>query len=114
MSDDIKVGDVCIVAGGCCRLFCGTYVGRDCVTTEAFFRSDFVCMGCGERTGQAFVVEGDAANQMTGICVIPARYLRRKPPKSDDDAEPRTDFTPANRDDWPSTHWHPDNTKVPA
>ena len=46
--------------------------------------------------------------------IIPRKFLRKKPPKADDDAAPHTDFTPANDDAWAGTHWHPNRTRVKA
>lgn len=115
MSSGLKPGDVCEVIGACCeRTRC--CIGADCelVKYQPIESCVFECAGCRHREDVFWEVR--CAVQVDGLraTYVPAVWLRKKPPKEDQDSEPRTDFTPADASRWAETHWHPSRAKEPA
>jgi hypothetical protein len=115
MSNDIKVGDVCEIITACCPQARAHVVGRE-VTILGIRGSGFQCGCCGEFGGLSYSVDSSipSPEDEGTVSVVPHKFLRKKPPKQADDAEPRSDYTPANTDDWPLTHWDPSKAKEPA
>lgn len=95
MSDDIKPGDLCEVFDACCDTARGLFVGIECRAVErrqGFYK--WHCQFCGAGAQYHWAVEGSKAGEVD-LRRCPERYLRKKPPKQTDDAEPRVEHVPA-------------------
>jgi len=124
VGDGFKDGDVCVVVGSCCSTM-DAFVGLECEVVEADAGCRVQChvgagLGCNRIHARVSVVRFAAtpfpsiAPDRPGCHWFPREYLRKKPPKAEDDSEPRLDFTPADPQQWPLTTWHPDLTKETA
>lgn len=92
MSSDLKVGDVCVIQlpPGSCEA-CARHNGAECSIVA--LESPGIRVGCNRKPelGSFYLVE------VAGVplpMALRREELRKKPPKSDDDSTPRTDFTP--------------------
>lgn len=119
MNDDIKPGDVCEVVGACCESARRFYGGKECTVLRVpgpltMANGCTICQWTSTGT-DAFVVDfPDAPAWARGKHVFERRWLRKKPPKARDDAEPRDDFVPAIDSKWADIGWHPNKTKETA
>lgn len=100
MSNHIKVGDVCEVVATCCE-YSAQCKGLECTVTGGRAFSHFRC-DCGFTTSQYVFVE---YSNPPPLCdhlglgrrpSVPLCFLRKKPPKQTDDAEPRLEHVPAD------------------
>ena len=106
MSNDIKVGDFCVVLPSQnCMLGARRYVG-----------TEVEVIGPETRYGHgAFYVVGFECRCEDGkIAYFNRVVLRKRPPRQDPDGVPRTDYTPAIGDDWSTIGWSPNKSKAPA
>lgn len=96
MSGDLKVGDVCVIQfqpGGCEA--CARRNGTECTIVGAEFLGTRLSCGGRPELGRFFLVECSGVSKPMALH---RTELRRKDPPKEDDATPRTDFTPADPD----------------
>jgi hypothetical protein len=96
VSGELKVGDVCVIQlpSGSCEA-CQRRNGSECTIVGAEFIGVRISCGGKPEVGRYFLVE------CPGVRLPMALHrteLRKKPPKADDEGEPRADFTPADPD----------------
>lgn len=109
MSDEISVGDVCVIVE---TAFPEKFRGMECVVTDALAWREDVCDPNG-------IDDPDWYYEIRLEGEIWYRYakrdeLRKKRPPAKDDSEPRTQFTPADPEGWDITHWNPDKVREEA
>lgn len=94
MSSDLKLGDLCVVVATCCDSK-HRYLGIEC-SVVAYYDGPVECRKCGTRFEDCVLVTSPALPTAPrhGRAVT-RRFLRKIEPPRDDDATPRTDFTPA-------------------
>jgi hypothetical protein len=99
VSNDIKVGDVCEVIDACCAVARRQYAGKE-VTIVARAPLTFMCFTCGFSTLDYFYVAGPAlpVPPPGSHYAAPRVFLRKKPPKQNDDAGTRLEHVPAEPD----------------
>lgn len=102
MSDEIRVGDVCVIVVKPIGEVSKRYNGAQCTVLRLA-----VATGIFGVMHQCELFDGIQAN-------IAAMFLRKVPPKQQDDSEPRTQFTPADPEGWDITHWNPDKVREEA
>lgn len=97
---NLKVGDVCEI------------IKSDSVPEALGLECSVVTLMPGSRKDVKICIPGFIGPRGHDIWNIEAHCLRLKPPPSNSNGEPSTDFTPANNDDWASTFWTPGRVKV--
>jgi hypothetical protein len=101
VSNDIKVGDVCVIVNSPD----GWYFtdGEEVEITEGPWihplADEEESFRCRNSRHHAWVYR---------------RNLRKKPPKADDQGEPRVEHIPADPSAWDLAQWHPNKTKENA
>lgn len=109
MSNEIKVGDVCEIVDACCDRARRHYVGIEVVTVSEG-PGTFHCT-CGHEDPDFFIVQSGNLPDPNGFYNAARKFLRKKPPKSADNSEPRTEHVPAADSGWTGIGWHPSKTR---
>lgn len=103
MSNDIKVGDVCLVLAGPGPSLTPEIDGHTVTITGPEQLRWFGSHGC----------FGFEITTSDGVRYCVHRlYLRKIDPPTSDDSIPRTDFKPADPEGWDITTWHPSKTRT--